>query len=69
MRTSPTFMAILYLLLGGLFTYLAIQNGEEGMWNVTTIILMLLATFDFGVSYRFFMLRRKINKIKKNKST
>jgi hypothetical protein len=52
-----------------LFTYLAIQNGEEGMWNTTTVILMLLATFDFSVSYRFFLLMRKIKSIKKNKST
>jgi hypothetical protein len=69
MRTSPAFMALLYFSLGGLFTYLAIQNGEESMWNATTIILMLLATFDFSVAYRFFKLNRKINQIKKKKST
>jgi hypothetical protein len=69
MRTSPTFMALLYFSLGALFTYLAVQQGEDGLWNVTTIILMLLATFDFSVSFRFLLLRRKINQIKRNKST
>ncbi|OZM55806.1 DUF4305 domain-containing protein [Lottiidibacillus patelloidae] len=70
MRTSsPAFMALLYFSLGVLFTYLAIQNGQESMWNASTIILMLLATFDFSVSFRFMLLRRKIKQIKKNKST
>jgi hypothetical protein len=69
MRTSPAFMALLYFSLGVLFTYLAIQSGQDSMWNASTIILMMLATFDFGVSVRFIMLRRKINQIKKKKST
>jgi ABC-type multidrug transport system permease subunit len=69
MRTSPTFMGLLYLSLGVLFTYLAIENDAKSMWNATTIIFMLLATFDFAVSIRFFILRRKLNIIKKNKST
>jgi hypothetical protein len=66
MRTSPTFMGLLYFSLGSLFTYLAIQSGEDNVWSFTTIILMMLATFDFAVSIRFFLLKKKIERIKKS---
>ncbi|MFC4324322.1 YdiK family protein [Litchfieldia salsa] len=62
-RISPFVMGIIYLLMGLLFTYLAIGSVEETVWNFTTIIFVLVATFDFGVSIRMFLLHRKIKKM------
>jgi hypothetical protein len=62
-RTSPLLMGIIYLLMGLLFTYLAIGSVEETVWNLSTVILMLVATFDFGVAIRMFLLHRKIKKM------
>ncbi|MFZ3591635.1 YdiK family protein [Bacillus sp. DJP31] len=65
MRTSPFIMGLLYLGMGIVFTVLAIQNKTETIWNFYTIVLILVATFDFGVSIRMFALSRKIKKAKK----
>ncbi|MBD8070703.1 YdiK family protein [Bacillus sp. PS06] len=67
-RTSPLLMGIIYLLMGLLFTYLAIGSVEESIWNFPTIILILFATFDFGVAIRMFLLHKKIKKMMNNKS-
>ncbi|WP_273854125.1 YdiK family protein [Guptibacillus spartinae] len=67
MKLSPIVMGFFYLGLGSLFTYLAIQsassNGE--LWNFYTIFLMVLATVDFVYAIRFFVLRKRISKLKK----
>ena len=65
MRTPPLFMGLIYTLMGTLFTYLAIGSAEKGILDFTTIILMAVATFDFGVAIRIFNLRYKIKKIQK----
>lgn len=64
-RTSPFFMGIIYSIMGILFTYIAINSARETIWNFSTILIMLVATFDFGVAIRMFMLHGKIKKMTK----
>ena len=45
-------MAIIYILMGILFTYLAIDSVEETPWNFVTILFAAIATLDFGVGIR-----------------
>ena len=66
-RTSPFVMGIIYTLMGALFTYIAINSATETIWNFSTILLALVATFDFGVAIRMFVLHSKIKKIAKTK--
>lgn len=46
-------MAILYFVLGLLFTYLAFVNAKETIWNPITILLLIVATIDIGMGVRF----------------
>ncbi|MCC3359614.1 YdiK family protein [Bacillus sp. REN16] len=62
-RTSPFAMGIIYALMGTLFTYIAINSASESIWNFSTILLALVATFDFGVAIRMFVLHTKIKKV------
>lgn len=55
-------MALLYFILGILFTYMAIQNAQETIWNPITILLAVVATIDFAVGFRY--LRRDKNRPK-----
>ena len=68
MRRSPLFSGVIYLLLGVLFTYFAVQNvqNDEG-WGFFTYMLIFLATLDFGSGLRMIMLHFKIKKQLKNK--
>ncbi|MCR8850871.1 YdiK family protein [Rossellomorea sp. SC111] len=68
MRRSPLFSGVIYLLLGVLFTYFAVQNvqNDEG-WGFFTYMLIFLATLDFGSGLRMVMLHFKIKKQLKNK--
>lgn len=67
MRTSPLFMAFLYLGMGVVFTYFAIQSVEDTIWNFMTIILAFFATLDFVVTFRLLRLHLKIKKLKNSK--
>lgn len=64
MRTSPYTMALIYAAMGALFTYLAIQSAEETIWNFSTILLMIIATFDFSTAIRFILYKKIIDKRK-----
>ncbi|WP_209125084.1 YdiK family protein [Alkalihalobacillus sp. BA299] len=64
MRTSPTFMALVYALIGGMFTYLAIQHVQVSGWNFWTFLFIGLAAVDFMMAYRFFQMRKYIKKSK-----
>ncbi|MCA0150235.1 MULTISPECIES: YdiK family protein [Rossellomorea] len=68
MRRSPLFSGVIYLLLGVLFTYFAVQNvqNDEG-WGFFTYMLIFLATLDFGSGLRMVMLHFKIKKQIKHK--
>ncbi|WP_312473488.1 YdiK family protein [Neobacillus sp.] len=48
MRRSPLFSGLIYFLLGGLFTYFAIDDVQKNGWGFFSYLLILLATFDFG---------------------
>lgn len=65
MKQSPFFSGIVYILLGVLFTYFAIQNVTETGWGLFSILLVVLATFDFGSGIRMIMFHFKVKKIKK----
>ncbi len=62
MRRSPLFSGIIYIILGVLFTYLAIQNVQESGWGFFTYMLVFLATIDFGSGLRMVMIHFKIKK-------
>lgn len=70
MKQSALFSGFLYLLLGALFVYFAIENiqANEG-WGFFTYILILLATFDIGSGIRLigfhFFIKKAANKNKK----
>lgn len=55
-------MAIVYFILGILFTYMAIISASDTVWNATTILLAIVAALDFGVGFRY--LRTHINRNK-----
>ncbi|MED3548836.1 YdiK family protein [Cytobacillus praedii] len=68
MRRSPLFSGIIYIILGLLFTYIAIQNiqREQG-WGVFTVFLIIIATFDLGGGLRMVAFHFKIKNSLKNK--
>ncbi|GGD22836.1 YdiK family protein [Pontibacillus salipaludis] len=61
MKTSPFFMAFLYFIMGILFTYIAILSVEETIWNLITLVCSFVATVNFAVAIRLFMLFLKMN--------
>jgi hypothetical protein len=67
MRTNPISMGFFYLTMGSLFTYLAINSAENGIFSFPTIVLILIATFDIGVAIRMFILSSKIKKMNEKK--
>jgi len=61
LKQSPLFSGIIYMLLGSLFTFFAIQNiNEDGGWGFFTILLIILATFDFGSGIRMILFHFKL---------
>ncbi|WP_102260895.1 YdiK family protein [Mesobacillus jeotgali] len=65
MKQSPLFSGIVYILLGSLFTYFAIQNVNETGWGFFSYLLVALATFDFGSGIRMIMFHFKVKNIQK----
>lgn len=63
MRITPMFSGIIHIILACLFTYFAIGNVNEYGWDIFSIILVLLATFDFGSGLRMIALHFKLKKI------
>ncbi|MBM7588230.1 hypothetical protein JOC86_004827 [Bacillus pakistanensis] len=62
MRRSPLFSGLIYMILGVLFTYFAIQNVNNQGWGFFSYLLVLLATLDFGSGLRMVNLHFKIKK-------
>jgi hypothetical protein len=60
MRRTPLVSGMLYLLLGILFTYFAIQNVQEEGWGFFSYILVILATFDLGAGLKMLAIHVKI---------
>ncbi|WP_078382374.1 YdiK family protein [Sutcliffiella halmapala] len=65
MKITPINMVFFYSLMGFLFMYLAILSVKESIWEWHTMLLMLIATFDFGVAIRAYSLHKKIKSMKK----
>jgi hypothetical protein len=67
MRRSPLVSAAIYILLACLFTYFAIDNVNKNGWDIFSIILVLLATFDFGSGIRLIMIHFKLKNMQNKK--
>lgn len=67
MKQSPIFSGIVYILLGSLFTYFAIQNVNETGWGFFSYLLVALATFDFGSGIRMVLFHFKLKNIQNKK--
>lgn len=68
MRQSPLVSGIIYIVLGVLFTFFAVQDVQRnGEWGIFTYLLVILATFDFGSGIRMILLHYKIKNIKNEK--
>ncbi|WNF23221.1 YdiK family protein [Mesobacillus jeotgali] len=65
MKQSPLFSGIVYILLGSLFTYFAIQNVNESGWGFFSYLLVALATFDFGSGIRMILFHFKLKNVQK----
>ena len=48
---------IFYILLGALFTYIAINNGDQGVWTFKTLLPATIAAFDFGMAIKFIRIK------------
>lgn len=57
---SPLFTAFIYLMLGVVFTYFAIEQVKMNGWNFFVYVLLLLATLDFGAVIRLLILYFKL---------
>jgi hypothetical protein len=55
MKKSPLFSGFIYLFLGLLFTYFAIQNVQDSGWGIFAILLVILATFDCGSGLKILL--------------
>ncbi|WNS75952.1 YdiK family protein [Bacillus sp. DTU_2020_1000418_1_SI_GHA_SEK_038] len=68
MRRTPLLSGIIYIILGILFTYIAIQNIQrnEG-WGIFTYFLIIIATFDLGTGLRMVAIHFKIINNKQRK--
>ncbi|MFD1738219.1 YdiK family protein [Bacillus salitolerans] len=64
---SPFLMGLLYFGMGIIFVVLAIQSKTDNIWSFPTIILMVVATFDFGVGIRMMLIANKIKQTKSKK--
>lgn len=67
MKQTPLFNGIIYIILGLLFTYFAIENVSEGNWGFFTYLLIILATFDIGSGIKMVLFHFKIKKIQNQK--
>jgi hypothetical protein len=58
---SSLFWAFMYLFMAVAFVYLAIQQkGRTGEWDLWTIALMAIATYDFFIAIKYFRMKRKV---------
>jgi uncharacterized membrane protein HdeD (DUF308 family) len=60
MKRSPLFSGIVYLILGLLFTYFAVQNVNDQGWGFFSYLLVVIATFDLGSGIRMILFHFKL---------
>ncbi|MCH6269471.1 MULTISPECIES: YdiK family protein [Neobacillus] len=59
MKRSPLFSGLIYLILGALFTYFAIDDVQNNGWGFFSYLLVILATFDFGSALKMIVFHFK----------
>ena len=62
---SPLRSAIFYFIMGAVFIYFAFGTIEETVFKPLTILLIVLATLEFGVAIRFFQFHLKLKRHQK----
>lgn len=69
MRQSALFSGIIYIILGILFIFFAIQDlgRNGGEWGFFTYAFVMLATFDIGSGIRMILFHMKLRSIESNK--
>lgn len=55
-------MAFVYFLMGGVFTYIAILNADETVFNLFSMVLLLIAALDFFIGFRYIKRNSKKEK-------
>ncbi|MDY0406486.1 YdiK family protein [Virgibacillus sp. 179-BFC.A HS] len=63
--TSLISRAVLYFAMGALFIFFAVRSAHETIWNVTTMLLAVIATLDFGMGFKLIGLHFKIKRNQK----
>lgn len=56
-------MIIFYLIMGILFTYLAINSGAD-MWSFRTLLPTAIAVLDFGIAIRMIRIQIRVRRKK-----
>lgn len=64
-RVSPLRSAIFYFIMGIIFIYFAFQTIDETVFNPLTILLVILATLEFGIGIRFLQFHIKLKQQQK----
>ncbi|MDQ0160629.1 YdiK family protein [Alkalibacillus salilacus] len=64
MKISQTALAWIYVLMGVLFVYLAVETAETTIWNFGTMVFAFIAAVDFGVAIRLFTVKQAMKKSK-----
>ena len=58
-------MAILYFLMGAVFTYMAFTYADETVFNPLSMVFLLVAALDFFVGFRYIKRNKEANQNKK----
>ncbi|MBD8007172.1 YdiK family protein [Bacillus norwichensis] len=57
---SPLFSGLIYITLGVVFTFFAVQQVKLNEWGFMVYLLIVLATFDFGAGFRMISLHFRL---------
>ncbi|WP_050613792.1 YdiK family protein [Bacillus testis] len=64
-RQSPLVSSFMYILLGVVFTFFAINYVSDNGWTFFAYLIVFLATIDFGTGIRLLMLYFRLRRMKK----
>lgn len=67
MRISRKALAVVYVIFGILFVYMAAQSAGASVWNFATMSWAIIATLDFGIALKLIRTHLRNNKKKKDK--
>ncbi|WP_042353103.1 YdiK family protein [Bacillus massiliigorillae] len=66
-RQSPLVSGIIYIILGIIFTALAINYVSKDGWNLFSFLIVFLATIDIGSGIRLITLHLRLKRMQKKK--